>query len=119
MLERNKPLAHFCDAYDGEPWEQIFPEVAFWPYVASGKFVMRDFVIPDKSLANERFPNLLGIRHLFYAQAHEAWRIDAFIALLWAWHKSGWSDGFERLEGSLLGYSESETDYHMQTRANG
>lgn len=116
MLERNKPLAHFSDAYDGEPWEEIFPELSFQPYVQSGRFVMRDFVIPDASIANDRFPNVRGIRHLFYAQAHEDWRIDAFIAMLWAWHKTAWSDGFERLEGSLLGYTEWEADQHMALR---
>jgi hypothetical protein len=116
MLERNKPLAHFSDAYDEEPKEEVFPEISFQPYVASGRFVMRDFVIPDASLANERFPDARGIRHLFYAQAHEAWRIDAFIFMLWAWQKASWSDGFERLEGSLLGYSEWEIDRHMELR---
>jgi hypothetical protein len=46
MLKRGKPLAHFSDAYPSEPDEDIFPELAFAPYVDEGKFVKREFVEP-------------------------------------------------------------------------
>ena len=113
MLERNKPLAHFSDAYSDEPNEDIFPEQSFAPHVASGRFVMRDFVIPDAALS-KRLPHIRGIRHLFYALSHEAWRIDAFIMMMAAAAKAGWSQGFERLEGSLLGYEEWQIDIHIE-----
>jgi len=44
-----------------------------------------------------------GVRHLFYARTGEGWRIDAYIMMMAAAAKAGWSEGFERLQGSLLG----------------
>jgi hypothetical protein len=44
----------------------------------------------------------------------EAWRIDAYIIMMAAAAKAGWSEGFERLEGRLLGYEEWQTDLHLE-----
>jgi hypothetical protein len=55
-----------------------------------------------------------GIRHVFYAKSTVAWRIDAYIMMMAAAAKAGWSEGFERLEGSLLGYEEWQTDLHLE-----
>jgi len=33
--------------------------------------------------------------------------------------KSGWSEGFERLEGALLGYEEWQTDAHLNRLRRG
>lgn len=51
-----------------------------------------------------------GIRRLFFARPSEAGRIDAYIQMLRASERSGWNEGFERLEGQLLGYSDAECD---------
>ena len=110
MLTRGKPLAHFSDAYPADPDEDIFPELAFAPYVASGAFESRDYVSPLTEPAPLGHPHIRGIRHLFYARPHEAWRIDAYIMMLSASAKAGWSEGFERLEGALLGYEEWQTE---------
>jgi hypothetical protein len=59
-------------------------------------------------------PEILGVRHVFYARPSEAWRIDAYIMMLAAAAKVGWSEGFERLEDSLLGYEEWQTDLHLE-----
>jgi hypothetical protein len=59
-------------------------------------------------------PEVLAIRHVFYAHPSEAWRIDAHIMMLAAAAKAGWSQGFERLEGSSLGYEEWQTDLHLE-----
>ena len=114
MLSRGKPLAHFSDAYPAEPDEEIIPELAFAPHVAEGKFVMREFVLPLQEPAPTGHPDVRGIRHVFYARSAEAWRIDAYIMMLAAAAKAGWSEGFERLEGSLLGYEEWQTDLHLE-----
>lgn len=114
MLERGKPLAHFSDAYPGEPDEEIFPERAFSPHVEIGKFVKREFVEPISEPPSVDFPYVRGIRHVFYARASEAWRIDAYIMMMTAAAKAGWSEGFERLEGGLLGYEEWQTDVHLE-----
>ena len=113
MLERGKPLAHFYDAYPSEPDEEIFPEEAFAPYVENGKFVMREFVEPLRE-PPKGHPHVRGVRHLFYARAGEGWRIDAYIMMMAAAAKGGWSEGFERLQGSLLGYEEWQTDVHLE-----
>ncbi len=110
MLHRGKPLAHFSDAYSSEPDEEIFPEEAFAPYVQSGRFVMRDFVVPLREAPPKRYPHLRGVRHLFYARAGEDWRIDAYIMMLAAADEAGWNEGFERLQGGLLGYQKWQAD---------
>jgi hypothetical protein len=114
MLEKGKPLAHFSDAYPSEPDEAILPELAFAPHVQAGRFVTREFVEPLQGPPPKNHPYLRGIRHVFYARATEAWRIDAYIMMMAAAAKAGWSEGFERLEGSLLGYEEWQTDAHME-----
>ena len=114
MLERGKPLAHFSDAYPSDPDGEIFPELAFAPYVQAGKFVKRELVELLREPPPKNHPEILGIRHVFYARPSEAWRIDAYITMLAAAAKAGWSEGFERLEGSLLGYEEWQTDLHLE-----
>lgn len=119
MLRRGKPLAHFSDAYPAVPDEEIFPEEAFSRYVESGRFVKREFVEPLREPPPKDFPHVRGIRHLLYARASEEWRIDAYIMMMAAAGRAGWSEGFERLQGSLLGYEEWQTDKHLERlRAN-
>jgi hypothetical protein len=111
MLTRGKPLAHFSEAYPPEPGEEIIPQVAFAPYVANGTFEMRAFVTLERRADR---PEIRGAIHVFYARPAESWRIDAFIAMMGASARSGWSEGFERLEGFLLGYTEAQTDAHIE-----
>jgi hypothetical protein len=114
MLTRGKPLAHFSDAYPSEPDEAIVPEQAFAPYVASGTFEKRVFVELLDEPPPATAPHLRGTLHVLYAPPRHAWRIDAFIMMLAAAAKAGWSEGFERLEGTLLGYEEWQTDAHLE-----
>jgi hypothetical protein len=119
MLHRGKPLAHFSDGYPSEPNEAIFPEKAFAPHVEAGELVIRDYVEVTGSPPPISHPHLRGTRHLFYARTGEAWRIDAFIEMLAASVRSGWSEGFERLEGRLLGYEEWQNDLHLDRLRTG
>ena len=112
MLSRGKPFAHFSDAYPAQACEDIIPEEAFAPYVASGVFAKREFVMP--CAAPPGHPQVRGVRHVLYARANEAWRIDAWILIVFAAEKAGWNEGFERLEGALLGYEEWQTDIHIE-----
>jgi hypothetical protein len=114
MLSRGKPLAHFYDDYPSEPNEEIIPELAFAPYVSEGKFVKRELVEPLQEAGPPGHAHVRGIRHVFYARSAEAWRIDAYIMMRAAAAKAGWSEGFERLQGSLLGYEEWQTDLHLE-----
>jgi hypothetical protein len=114
MLMRGKPLSHFSDAYPPEPDEQIIPRAAFAPHVANGTFEMRVFVEPLTKSPAPQTPQVRGTIHVFYARPHEAWRVDAYIAMMAAAAKAGWSEGFERLQGSLLGYTEAQNDAHIE-----
>jgi hypothetical protein len=114
MLNRGKPLAHFSEWYPPEPDETVIPREAFAPHVAVGRFVMREFVHLGRRPSAPKAASVLGSLHVFYALPHEAWRIDAFIMVIAAADKAGWSEGLERLEGSLLGYQEWQTDLHLQ-----
>ena len=111
MLTRGKPLAHFSDYYPPEPSEEIVPCDAFAPYVRSGQFEERLFVElqePDTTASHVR-----GVYHALYAVAGEVWRIDAYIAMLREANDVGWNERFERLQGSLLGYTDRENDLHI------
>jgi hypothetical protein len=114
MLTRGKPLAHFSEAYPPDPVEEIIPRRAFAPYVANGTFETCVFVRLLNGPPPQRAPHVRGALHVFYAPPHETWRIDAFIALMDAADNQGWSEEFERREGSLLGYSKEENDAHIE-----
>jgi hypothetical protein len=114
MLERGKPLAHFYDVHPSEPDEVVIPEIAFAPYVEEGRFVERELIEPPNVPPPKDHPHLTGTRHVFYAHRTEAWRIDAYITMQQVAAKAGRSEGFERLQDSLLGYEDWQTDIHLE-----
>jgi len=114
MLTRGKPLAPFSVIYPPEPDESIIPQRAFAPHVANGTFETCAFVRLHTGPPPERAPQMRGALHIFYALPRETWRIDAFIALLNATERDGWSEDFERREGTLLGYTSAENDAHIE-----
>jgi hypothetical protein len=50
-----------------------------------------------------------------YALPEQEWRINAMLLLLDTAVKSGWSEGFERMQGSLLGYEACQNDIFIET----
>ena len=104
MLAGSKPLAAFCGEYPPNINFEEIPVRLFDPFVEMGRFVKREYVEP---LRNER---ILGMRWVLYSLPSEVWRIDAFILLKHTASKTGWNEGFERMEGSLLGYAEWQND---------
>ena len=113
MLSRGKPLAHFYDCYPPLPSEEIIPRKSFAPYIRSGLFEVRVFVELLLEPPPRNAPDVRGVIHFLYARRSEAWRIEAYIAMMAAAEKSGWSPGFERLQGMLLGYTELQNDEHL------
>ncbi|ABE46711.1 hypothetical protein [Polaromonas sp. JS666] len=112
MLAGTKPLSVFSDVYPADPNPWVFPEDVFLPHVQSGRIIQREYTeIPEHPLPSP----YRGVRVLIYALAAEVWRIDAYILMRSIASKSGWHEGFERLEGALLGYQEWQTDVHLQT----
>jgi hypothetical protein len=114
MLRGTKPLAHFYDEYPVEPCEEIIPEQAFAPYVSDGVFEKLEYVEPLTKSTQISHADVKGIRHVFYAQPGEAWRIDAYIDMQLRLAAAGWSLKLERLQGSLLGYEDWQTEIHLE-----
>jgi hypothetical protein len=105
MLEGNKPLAYFSGQYPSNPDVEEIPERLFDPYVAALRFKKREWVTSA----------LGGIaRIVMYSLPDQEWRIDAMILLLETASKSGWSDGFERMQGALLGYEDWQNDIFIE-----
>ncbi len=117
MLDGVKPFAKFYLEYPSEPEEWV-PEALFEPHVQSGvllKRVMADepFDKPIR-LSDGRMSD--GVRQIFYARRGEEWRIDAHL-LVWRQLKHGrWNETLERLEGSLLGYTDAQNAWWSARR---
>ncbi len=109
MLAGTKPLASFCGEYPPCSDIEEIPERLFDPYVVENRFVKREYVVPQ---AHGR---AFGTRRVLYSLPSEVWRIDAYILLQQTASKSGWNEGFERMEGSLLGYEEWQNDAYIDT----
>jgi hypothetical protein len=107
MLERKKPLAAFCDVHPKNHDAEVIPEQDFAPYVEKGTFIKREHITASS-------PH--GIRRVLYALPGEEWRIDAYLLLWETAEKAGWSEGFERMEGRLLGYEDWQIDFHIENR---
>jgi hypothetical protein len=113
MLDGVKPMAVFSEFCPQPPNPWVFPEDVFAPHVLSGLLVRRDYCELLPKVPHE---SVKGARVLIYARAAEAWRIDAYITMRMASIRSGWNEGFERMEGALLGYEEWQTDDHLRRR---
>jgi len=114
MLKGIKPLAWFSDLIfdDHDMWD---PDPEFEQQVQSGTFVKHEV----RELWE---PYTLNGHHVkgrwtrFYALKDEAWRIPAFMLLKKATAQYPWSDALERLEGSLLGYTDEQNDEWLANR---
>ena len=107
MLEGKKPLAAFCDVYPRNHNVEVIPEKDFAPYIEKGTFIKREHITTGLPC---------GMRRVLYALPDEEWRINAYLLLWETAEKAGWSEGFERIEGRLLGYEEWQIDFHIENR---
>lgn len=108
MLAGKKPFAAFSGTYPSCPGIEEIPERLFDPYVATGRLLKREYVEPMREGMTQQ------IRRVMYALHIEAWRINAYVLLLQTARKVGWNEGFERMEGSLLGYEEWQNDAYIE-----
>ena len=109
MLSGRKPLAMFYAQASELPWEDLIPEDAFRPHVQAGRMLRQDLEL--KSTASTGTSTVL--RYVFYALPGEEWRIQLMIVLKRALHSGGgWNETCERIEGTLLGYTNEENDIH-------
>lgn len=108
MLAGTKPLSVFSGTYPPCPDLEEIPERLFDPYVAEGRFIKREYVdLRDHGRSHR-------IRRVLYSLPSEVWRIDAYILLQHVACKTGWGEGFERMEGALLGYTEWQNDAYTE-----
>ena len=114
MLAGIKPLAAFSDVYPSLHGLYVIPEREFEPHVAAGRIIERQHIDPPREDARVVKGQQIGMRRVVYALPGEQWRIDAYLLLWKTAEKSGWNEGFERLEGTLLGYEDWQNDYHIE-----
>lgn len=114
MLGGIKPLAYFTAQYPPAPDVEEIPESLFDPYVENGRFVKREYVMLAGSCGPAMQSAGLRMRIVMYALPHQEWRINAMILLMDTVAKAGWSEGFERMQGSLLGYEDWENDIFIE-----
>ena len=106
MLSGKKPLAAFSEPYPSDPDLELIPEAAFEPHTLAGSLVKREYILSESDRQT---------RMVLYATPSEVWRIEAYILLKKTALKTGWSEGFEYLEGSLLGYEDWQNDIYIET----
>jgi hypothetical protein len=111
MIKGKKPLAVFSIQVDNG---RLAEEDYFEAYVSKGTFIKREYceiltIRPGKDLHQ---------RHVLFARPSQEWRIDAYILLMQTASLQGWNLALERMQGSLLGYTDRENDsfidYRMQ-----
>ncbi len=116
MLDGVKPFAKFTVEYPVEP-DDFQEDALFEPHVQSGLLVKRVVDEPfDKPIRSPSGRIYDGVRQVFYARRGEEWRIDAYI-LLWRQLDHGpWNETLERLDGSLLGYTDKQNNWWLGHR---
>lgn len=115
MLDGRKPLAVFWDAYPPDLLGKL--TAPFAPYVASGQIV--SCIVEKPEPEPKRGPTgefYHGTTIAFFAMPGEAWRIDAYQRLREEAALSVWNDDFERREGRLYGYTESQIDWWIANK---
>lgn len=108
MLNKNKPLSVFVEKTHKGHMPKHIPELFFEPYVKSGQLVQY------KHLQNAADSDQTVIHTILYALPHEQWRIKAYMLLYEIAEKTSWNEGFERMEGRLLGYTETQNDAYIK-----
>ena len=112
MIEGRKQFARISEEY---PPSRHAHEECFDRYVARG--------VLHKEVDLEKFPKPVemkdgrvfeGVRTVYYTLKGEEWRIAAWRLISRAAAKSGWNEGFERIEGMLLGYEEWQNDWWIE-----
>lgn len=107
MLAGGKPLAVFYHSCVPGIESKAMCDEKFEPYVQAGRFIKREHIEIDSRNASN------SMRWIFYALPGEGWRIDSYGLMKETAKLSGWHDGFVRVEGSLLGYTDEQNSIHL------
>lgn len=106
MLRGEKPLAVFSEWLPSNPELELIPERHFAPHVEARLLSAFEYCVDDAKARKTRF--------VLYATPGEEWRVPAYMLLKMTATKSGWNEGFERMEGSLLGYEDWQNDVYIE-----
>jgi hypothetical protein len=108
MLAGRKPLAMFYAFVHELPNEEFIPEEKFAPYVLEGRCIR---VEEHYDETHPQTGQPLTIRYVFFAEKGEEWRIPAMKLVKATYSRMRKTEeGIERIEGSLLGYTNEEND---------
>lgn len=101
MLAGKKPLAMFNDDL---PEGMEPPETAFDPYVAKGRFLKDQVMVPASAFKGGY------LRYYFYALPDEEWRIERIIEIQRGFFEDNvkTTPALEIEIGQLLGYDETD-----------
>ncbi len=107
-LKGSKPLAMFYAYTSDLPDERLIPEEAFLTHINNGTFI-RDAIVFDEYAQHTKCN--VKLKYVFFALPEEAWRIKAMILIKQSFKKTlKWNPTLERIECSLLGYTDAEVD---------
>jgi hypothetical protein len=104
MLKGEKPLAAFLYA-EGEDEASNLSNQDFGTYVNKGVLLRDDHLF-------QAGPYLLHL--VLFALPAEVWRFKAYHLMWEIFEKTKWNETLERMEGSLLGYTEAQNDWHIE-----
>lgn len=112
MLAGKKPLAVFAhERRDGFKKADALAGQDFAPYVARGMFS------EHKRTLQSTLPDgtQIEVDYYFYTVSGEEWRVPAYCLLLDMLEKRGWCSHLEWLQGTLLGYTEEQNQFHQSS----
>lgn len=105
MLLGEKPMAMFYFA-DGETFDDICDQ-PFDKYVKQGRFKQYDFSVEEPA-------GHVRLHYRIFTLPNESWRANAIELLKRVGEISRWSEGMERMEGTLLGYTAAQNDEFIE-----
>ena len=115
MLKGDKPMSFFTYRANDDSGTKEETEKAFLPYVSEGLIIKHE----HKMDRRRNDGSYVKVEYLIYTLPTETWRANALVALKEAGARSGWSEGMERMEGTLLGYSDLQNDIFIETMFRG
>lgn len=108
MLAGRKPLAVFNKFTGDDDFASNEYEKYFSPHVENGTIVRHAI---DETKPRDSTPS---VQYDMYALPGEEWRFKAYLLLKDVADKSGWNEALERMEGSLLGYTDAQNDAYIR-----
>lgn len=106
LLDKSKPLAVFFIS-DDEEEEYYLSGQDFETAVSRGELLRFERVFSFDGYAT---------KYIAFVNPEEAWRAHAYFHLKEFMYKRSWCSHLEWIEGSLLGYTDSENKAHLKKK---